>query len=54
VFKDDKENIQERWSERMHVWQSSIKYREIDHKHMNEIITSAIKNMEKIKEVRVT
>jgi hypothetical protein len=37
----------------MGVWQSSNKYREIDHKHISEITTSAVKHMEKVKEIRV-
>jgi hypothetical protein len=37
----------------MGVWQSSNKYREIDHKHISEITTCAIKQMEKVKEIRM-
>ena len=53
LFKDQKQEIQVKWQERMGVWQSSHKYREIDHKHISEITASAIKYMEKVKEIRV-
>jgi hypothetical protein len=53
LFRDQKQEIEENWHERMGVWQSSNKYREIDHKHISEITASAIKNMEKVKEIRV-
>jgi hypothetical protein len=45
VFYDEKEEIMHRWTERMHVWQSSNKYKELDHKHISEITASAIKHM---------
>ena len=37
----------------MGVWQSSNKYREIDHKHISEITACAINQMEKVKEIRL-
>ena len=53
VFKDQKREIDENWQDRMGVWQSSNKYREIDHKHISEITQCAIKQMDKVKEIRV-
>lgn len=37
----------------MGVWQISNKYKEIDHKYISEITASAIKHIDKIKEVRL-
>ena len=37
----------------MHVWQSSNKYRELDHKSISDITASAIRHIEKVKEIRI-
>ncbi len=53
MFKDLKKEVEEKWQERMGVWQSSNKYREIDHKNISEITAAAIKYIEKVKDLRV-
>lgn len=37
----------------MGVWQTSNKYKDIDHKYISEITASSVKHMDKIKEVRL-